>query len=148
MGLSNNLSCEAGSFSCCHLNSHRCFQSEVWGFISPSWNPGLHGLSRSQLFLQVYLYSHVGPQSPQVITLPPVFSAQLPISAPPTGLDECVFSNSLVAGLPYSLIFCQFWLVFVFKLLLSFFWLCEEAQCVYLCFHLGRNSFLRLTLHR
>ena len=25
------------------------------------------------------------------------------------------------------LIFCQFWLFFVFKLLLSFFWLCEEA---------------------
>ena len=28
----------------------------------------------------------------------------------------------------------------VFKLLLSFFWLCEEAQCVYLCLHLGQNS--------
>ena len=27
--------------------------------------------------------------------------------------------------------------VFVFKLLLSFFWLCEEAQCVYLHLHLG-----------
>ena len=26
---------------------------------------------------------------------------------------------------------------FVFKLLLSFFWLCEEVQCVYLCLHLG-----------
>ena len=36
--------------------------------------------------------------------------------------------------------FCQFWLVFVFKLLLSFFWLCEEAQCVYLCLHLGWKS--------
>ena len=55
----------------------------------------------------------------------------LPISAPPTGLDECFFFNSLVVGLPYSSIFCQFWLFFVFKLLLSFFWLCEEAQCVY-----------------
>ena len=61
---------------------------------------------------------------------------QLPISAPPTGLDECFFI-SLVVGLAYSLIFCQFWLFFVFKLLLSFFWLCEEAQCVYLCLHLG-----------
>ena len=29
--------------------------------------------------------------------------------------------------------------VFVFKLLLSLFWLCEEAQCVYLRLHLGRK---------
>ena len=35
--------------------------------------------------------------------------------------------------------FCPFWLFFVFKLL-SFFWLCEEAQCVYLCLHLGWKS--------
>ena len=28
---------------------------------------------------------------------------------------------------------------FVFKLLLSFFWLCEEAQCVYLGLHLGQK---------
>ena len=58
---------------------------------------------------------------------------------PPTRLDECFFFISLVVGLPYSLIFCHFWLFFVFKLLLSF-WLCEEAQCIYLCLHLGRKS--------
>ena len=29
---------------------------------------------------------------------------------------------------------------FVFKLLLSFFWLCEEAQCIYLLLHLGWKS--------
>ena len=67
-------------------------------------------------------------------------SAQLRVSAPPTCLDECVFSNLLVVRLLYSSIFCQFWLFFVFKLLLSFFWLCEEAQCVYLCLYLGRKS--------
>ena len=32
----------------------------------------------------------------------------LPPSAPPTGLDECFFFISLVVGLPYSSIFCQF----------------------------------------
>ena len=69
-----------------------------------------------------------------------VLSARLPVSAPPTGLDECVFFNSLVVGLPYSLIFRQFWLVFVSKLLLSFFWLCEKTQCVYLRLHLGQKS--------
>ena len=46
VGLSNELSCEAGSFSCC-LNPHRCFQSEISGFISPSWSPGLCSLSCS-----------------------------------------------------------------------------------------------------
>ena len=29
VGLSSELSCEAGSFSCCRLNPHGCFQSEV-----------------------------------------------------------------------------------------------------------------------
>ena len=54
----------------------------------------------------------------------------------PMGLDECFFFISLVVRLPYSLIFCQFWLFFAFKLWLSFFWLFEEAQCVSLRLHL------------
>ena len=99
------------------------------------------------LFLQVYLCANVGlkglPAPPRwVLQLPPCLESslpQLPISAPPTGLDECFVFISLVVGLPYSLIFCQFWLFFVFKLL-SFFWLCEEAQCVYLRLHLGQKS--------
>ena len=123
------------------------------------------------LFLLVYLCTNVGPQGPPATTLSGVLAAawpapfhnppphwvhqpppcckfspsQLPDSAPPTGLDECFFFISLVVGLPYSSIFCQFWLFFVFKLL-SFFWLCEEAQCVYLHLHLGRktqNDFLK-----
>ena len=54
-------------------------------------------------------------------------------------LGKCFFFISLVVRLPYSLIFCRFWF-FVFKLLLSFFWLCEEAQNVYLRLHLGQKS--------
>ena len=50
---------------------------------------------------------------------------------------SCMFIFYLLGvGLPCRLIFCQFWLFFVFKLL-SFFWLCKEAQCVYLCLHLS-----------
>ena len=52
---------------------------------------------------------------PPVPALPRVLSARLPISAPPTGLDECFF-NSLVVGDPCSLNFWQFWLFIVFKL--------------------------------
>ena len=82
------------------------------------------------------------PQSTTSLGLPAtallqVLSPRLPISAPPTGLDECFFFISLVVRLPYSSIFCQFWLVFIVKLLLSFFWLCKGAECVYLRLHLG-----------
>ena len=61
----------------------------------------------------VYLCVNVGPQGLPVVTLPALFiphsaslspatatrvlSARLPISAPPTGLDECLFFISLVS---------------------------------------------------
>ena len=148
VGLSKELSCEAGSFSCCHLNPHRCFQSVVWGFTSPSWNSGLGGLSPGQPAAALPAgcsFAHPTPQSTTSLGLPAsalpwVLSTRVPVSTPPTSLDECFFFISLVVRLPYSSIFCQFWLFFVFKLLLSFFWLCEEAQCVYLCLHLGQES--------
>ena len=118
------------------------------------------------LLLPVYLCMNVGPQGLPATTLwgllasawpapfhnpspcwvcqpPPCWESslpRLPVSTPPTGLDECFFLISLVVRLPYSLIFCQFWLFFVFKLLLSFVWLCKEAQCLYLRLHLGRKS--------
>ena len=53
-----------------------------------------------------------------------VLSAPVPVSTPPTGLDECLFCISLVLDPLAVSIFCQFWL-------------CEEAQCVYLRHHLG-----------
>ena len=91
-------------------------------------------------FLLVYLCSNVGPQGLLAAAWPAPFHSPPPcckssgpwlsVSAPPTGLDEYFFFVSVVVGLPYSSIFCQFWLFFDFKLLLSFFWLCEEAQCV------------------
>ena len=57
-----------------------------------------------------------------------VLSTPVPVSAPPTSLDECLFSISLVL-VPLAVRFsCQFWL-------------CEEAQCVYLCRHLGSPVF-------
>ena len=61
----------------------------------------------------------------------------LPVYIPPTSLDECFFFNSLVVGLPYSSSFWQIWVVLVLNLLLSFFWLCKEAKCIYPCHHLG-----------
>ena len=120
MGLSNKLSCEAGSFSC-HCNPHRFFPSEVLRLYFPTLEPWV----TPQLFLPVYLHSNVGLPIPPAATLPvPVLQVPpccessppwLPVSTPPTSLDECFFFNSLIVRLPYSSIFCQFWLVFIFK---------------------------------
>ena len=142
MGLSNNLSNsrEAGSLSCCCPNPQGLFQSEVCGFISLRWSPGLLGLLRSPPLVP---FASVGPWGP-TRTLPALFSATLspafsvylhkcgaagsasgqtacpvrptlrpsrshqgntsplrpswlPVSAPPTGLDECLFFISLVS---------------------------------------------------
>ena len=83
------------------------FNQRLWGFISLHWNPGLFEVCLApQLFLLVYLHENVGPPFPPAAALPRVFSAQQPISAPPTSLSECFFFNSLVVGLPYSSIFC------------------------------------------
>ena len=122
--------------------------SQVWGFISPLWNPELRGLSRSLVVPPSLSARECGTTQSAIhhlassasCSLAPVFSTQLPLSAPTTDLDECFFFKSLVVGLPYSLIFCQFWMFFVFKFVVSFFWLCEEAQCVYLRLHLGWKS--------
>ena len=70
-----------------------------------------------QLFLPLYLHGNVGlPIQPaaalpsQVLQPLPCRESSLPwlpVSAPPTSLDEGFF-NSLVVGLPYSSIFWQF----------------------------------------
>ena len=83
-----------------------CFTAAALGF-AVCLNP--------QLFFLVYPHANVVPLGPPAATLLRVLSSWLPVSAPPTGLDECFFFNSLVVGLPYSLIFCQFWLLFVLK---------------------------------
>ena len=101
-----------------HCNPHRFLQPEVLRFSFPVLKPCL----TPQLFLLAYPHENVGWPSPPVPAspaqsagLPCVFSALLPISTPSTSMDECFF-NSWVVGLPWSLIFWQFWLFFVFKL--------------------------------
>ena len=99
---------------------------------------GCAGCFTPLLFLPVYLCENMGPWGLLAVALhapfhnlPPHWVRQpppcressppwLPVSTPPTGLDECFFFISLVVGLPYSLIFCQFWLFFVF-IFFSFF---------------------------
>ena len=94
--LSNELSCETGSFSC-HGNPCSILQLPL--SLQFPGEPALHHL-----------------QSAALPCCRPMHLSFLPlVSAAPTSLGECFF-NSLVVGLPCSLIFWQFWLFFVFKL--------------------------------
>ena len=126
MCLSNELSCEAGSFSC-HCNPQRFFtargfealfpHAETLGCVMSCTLVVPPSLSACKCGATQFTKHHL---TCPVLQLPPCcgsFPPQLPISAPPTGLNECFFFNSLVVGLPYSSIFWQFWLFLVFKLL-------------------------------
>ena len=92
--VSNDLSSKAGSFSYCRLNPHRCFQSEVWGFISPHlgkpWVFGALGCAvcAPPPFLPVYLCTNVGPQGLLAVALPAEFVPQSATSLGPAALSE------------------------------------------------------------
>ena len=111
MGLSNDLSCEAGSLSCCRPNPHSVFNQRFEALFPLTGALGcavcfaprrLSSLSVCEcgaagcyppLFLP--RSSHTLPVSvlpwPLESSLP-----RLPVSAPPTGQDECLFFISLV----------------------------------------------------
>ena len=90
--------------------------------------------------LSLYIHSQPAPSCPH--SLPPWLRSslltQLPISAPPTGLGECFF-NSLVFRVPCSLLFWQFWLFIVLKLVIILLLVLQEVKCFYVQLHLGWN---------
>ena len=131
MGLANALSCEAGSLSCCVPNPHGLFQSEVClGYVVCFTPRRLSGLSVREcgaagsasgqtacpvpptLHQSRSRHGHASPVCPGCPS-PPLL---------PVWMN--VIFYFLGVGFPCRSIFCQFWL-------------CDEAQCVYLCLHLG-----------
>ena len=120
VGLSNELPCEAGSFSH-HVNPHSFCQSEVlrlyFPMLEPWVAPSFSLPSCGFQFIHIQMWDLLLCQLPLCLALQPLSCHEsspplLPVSARPTSLDECFFFNSLVVGLPYSLVF---WLCFVFK---------------------------------
>ena len=69
---------------------------------------------------------------PTGATLPLILSASAAGLCPLTSLNEIFFFNSLVVGLPYSSIFWQFWLFFVFKSVVVVLLLVVQGGKVYL----------------
>ena len=154
MGLSNELSCETGSFSR-HHNPHRFFQSEVLSLYFPALDPWVAQSvllpSCSSWFIHMQMWDQ--PALRLACQLPP----HLPSSS-----SHCPAWSLLhpsCPSLPLLLVWMNvssltLWLLdfhtvqfsgisgcFLFlNLLLSYFWLCEEAQYVYLHLHLGRKS--------
>ena len=150
MSPSNKLSCEAMSFSCC-LNPHRFFQSEVlrlyfscsvtlgcticlapqcssWFTHTQVWYCPLHQplLVLTQSSSCCLAVSPVCPSCPSLLLLLVWMNVS---SLTPWLSDFHTVRFSVSSG------------YFLFlNLLLSFLWLCKEAQCIYLHVHLGWNS--------
>ena len=119
--VTNKLYCKGGSFSH-HCNPHRFLQPVVLRLYFPTLEPWVAVCLTPNLLLLVYPHTNVGmpgPPAPRFCMSSPPW---LPISAPPTSLDECLFFNSLVVRLPYSLISWQFWLFFIFKFVVFLLW--------------------------
>ena len=149
MGLSNELSCEAGRSSH-HFKPHRGFQSEVlrpyfpvlepwvvWSVSRPSssswfirmqkWGcPLHHPLPRPPWSSSHYLACESSQPSCLSLPLLPVWMNVSSLTPWFSDFHTVQFSGS--SG------------YFLFLSLLSFFWLCEKAKCIYLCLHLGQKS--------
>ena len=124
------------------------FSQRFWGFISPHWNPVLRSLSCSPVVPPSLSSCKCGTAHSTSHCLSWSASCRLAVSplhpscpSPPLLL---VWMN--VCSLPpwlsdFHTVWCSGssgWHLFL-NLLLSFFWLCEEAKCIHLCLHLGQN---------
>ena len=147
-----------------HLNPHRFLQPEVWRLSLPTLEPWVvWSISLPTCCSQFIHMANMGPPA----TALPTWSCSHCLATHP--LHSCCLSLSLLLVLMYvssltawlsdfhTVQFsgssgCFLFLIF----LLSFFWLCEEAKCIYLHLHLGQNSmhahssplFLAARLHR
>ena len=144
MGVSNEFSCEACSLSH-HFNPHRFFQSEVLRLYFPLLEPwvvwSVSLLSCSSWFIHMQMWAvcsinrhlvlssscclAVSPLRPGYPSLPLLLVWMNSSSLTPWLLDFHTVRFFGSSG----------WFLFL-NLLLSFFWLCKEAQCIYVCLNL------------
>ena len=150
MGHSNELSCEVGNFSH-HLNPtvFFFFSQRLCGSVSPHWNLELPGLSHSLAVSPTLSAYNCGTACSACCHLAQSDSHHLSMNplcpSCPSPLLLLVWMNvsSLTPGSSdfHTVQFPVSSGCFLFlNLLLSLFWLCEEAQSTYLHLHLGWKS--------
>ena len=136
---------ETGSFSC-HHNHHTFLQPEVLRpYVALAGNLGCMVCLTPQLFLSVY--PHANKRLSWSANCCSHHLAMCPLC--PDCLSWLLLSvwmnvPSLTPWLSdfHTVQFSGSSGCFLFQnLLLSFFWLCKEAQCIYLCLHLGWPNF-------
>ena len=150
MGLSSELSCEAGSFPY-HHNPHRFLQSEILRLYFPTLEPWVARSvllpNCSFLFNCMQMWDHLVHQPPPcpfwasschlaMSPLRPSFPSLplLPIWMIVSSLTPWMSDFHKVQFSGSSGVFFLF-----LNLLLSFFWLCKEVNCIYLHLHLGQS---------
>ena len=148
MGLSKGLSCKTGSFFCCH-SPHRFLQLEVlklyfpvlepWIVFShsPVVPPGLFACECGTAWSASCRLIHLvlQPCLAMVPLCPGCWSPPLlPVWVNIFSLTPCLleFHTIQFSGSSGCFLFLN--------LLFSFFWMCKEAKCIYLCLHLGQKS--------
>ena len=122
------------------------YSQRSWGFISPCWSPGLCSLSHSPVVPPGLSTHKCGTtQSPTMPTLSPSHHLAMHpfcLGFPSPPLLPVWMNVYLTPWLSdfHEVLFSISSGCFLFLNLLSSFWLCEEAQCIYLCLHLGWKS--------
>ena len=97
VGFSNELSCEAGSFSCHCLNPHKCFQSEVLRLYFPAVEPWVARSvslpSCSSQFISMRMWDHPVCNPPPRRVRQPPWSSSHCLAASPFHLAPCLCSS-------------------------------------------------------
>ena len=112
-------------YLCTNVGPQGLPATTLWGLPVAAWPALLHNLPPHLVCQLSPCHESSPPRCPSLPLLPLWMNVS---SLSPWLLDFYTVRFSVGSG-------C----FFVFKLLLSFFWLCEEAQCVYLRLHLGRK---------
>ena len=148
MGLSSKLSCEAGSFSHC-CKPHRFFQLEILRLYFPALEPWvarsalLPSCSSCIIHVSMGLPTLPATASPSPgLQPPPCREPSPPGCLSPPLLPVWMSVSSLTPWLSdfHTVRFSgsSGYILFL-NLLLSVFWFCKEAQCVYLRLPLGQK---------
>ena len=152
LGLSNELSFEAGIFSCCCSTPTGVFSQRFKALFPLTETLGCGIYLAPQLFFLVYLPLNVGPTTQSSIChlsgvhqLPPCHESSPPGCPSIPLLPVWMSVSSLTPWLSdfHTVQFSVSSGCFLFLyVLLSFFWLFDEAQWIYLCLHVGWKWFI------